>query len=243
MSEFRHRAVLVLIVLLTALAVRLGIWQLDRLAERRASNAELLAARDLAPLDLTAPSLAESLLVGRRIVATGRFDSARTVLLRNRAFRDAPGLYVLSPFQIEGSDRSIWVLRGFVNAADGVRPTFPLPAFKSGLITIDGIALAPTETKNAGQPLGIGSDTTWQRPDSVLLAERSPGSLPILVQLVSPDTVLGGLPTIEPPELSEGPHLSYAVQWFAIATAIGSFGWFIVRRRGGRARAQPPETP
>ncbi len=243
MSDFRHRATLALVGLLAAVAVRLGIWQLNRLSERRATNTTLLAARDLPPIDLADPSITDSLLIGRRITATGRFDGPATIILRNRSFRDAPGVYVLTPFVVEGSPHPAWVLRGFVNAADGVRPKLPLPAFAPGRVTIDGLALENPVTTNAGQPLGIQSDTTWQRPDARLLAERLPGSLPILVLLVSPDTVLGGVPTIEPPSLAEGPHLSYAVQWFGIALAILTFGWLVVKRRGDPGPARPPAAP
>lgn len=243
MSDFRHRAVLALVAVLALGAIRLGVWQLNRLSERRADNATLSAARDLAPIDLADPAIADSTLVGRRVTAAGHFDDTHTMLLRNRAFRDAPGLYVLTPFVVAGGENPVWVLRGFVNAADGVRPRLPLPAFAPGTVTIDGLGLENPETDNAGQPLGIGTDTTWQRPDARLLAERLPGSLPVLVLLVSPDTVLGGLPTIETPDLSDGPHLSYAVQWFAIATAILTFGWLFVRRRADPAPARPPEVP
>ncbi len=243
MSDFRHRVVLVLVVVLAAVAVRLGVWQLDRRSDRRATNATMVAARTLPPIDLAAPAIGDSTLIGRRITATGRFDGAGTILLRNRSFRDAPGLYVVTPFMVHGSSHPGWVLRGFVNAADGVRPKFPLPSFAPGTVTIEGLALENPTTTNAGQPLGIGPDTTWQRPDARLLAERLPGSLPVMVLLVSPDTVLGGLPTIEPPSLDEGPHLSYAVQWFGIALAILTFGWLVVKRRDDPGPVRPPAVP
>jgi cytochrome oxidase assembly protein ShyY1 len=48
-----------------------------------------------------------------------------------------------------------------------------------------------------------------------------------------------GLPqVVPPPALDEGPHLSYAVQWFIFA-AIGLIGWPILLRRVARDRAKP----
>jgi cytochrome oxidase assembly protein ShyY1 len=44
------------------------------------------------------------------------------------------------------------------------------------------------------------------------------------------------------PTLDDGPHLSYAIQWFAIAAAIAAFG-VIVMRRGGRASPRPRAAP
>lgn len=243
MSVFGQRATLSLVVILAAIAVRLGFWQLDRLDMRRATNATLTAARDLPPLDLTAGDLNDSTLVGRRITATGRFTATGELLLRNRAFRDAPGLHVVTPFRLEGTGRSVWVLRGFVNAADAVTPARPLPSFASGDVTVTGVALAMPVTTNRGQPLVIGVDTTWQRSDAALLRERLPTALPILVYLEARDTAVGGLPTIDPPSLDEGPHLSYAIQWFGIASAILAFGWIVVRKRGDPGPSRPRAAP
>lgn len=243
MSRIQRTAVLLLVVSLAAVAVRLGVWQLSRLSARRASNATLLAARALPPIDLGAPSVADSLLTGRRITARGSFRDAGTLLLRNRAFRDAPGLHVVSPFEVSGSGAVVWVLRGFVNAADAVSAPRPLPAPTPGTVRITGLAAEAPETRNAGQPLALGGDTTWQRLDRDVLAARDPGALPMFVYLEGPASGPGGLPTVEPPSLDEGPHLSYAIQWFGIALAILTFGWVVVRRRGDRGPAPPPAAP
>ena len=56
--------------------------------------------------------------------------------------------------------------------------------------------------------------------------------LPVLVRQ-TPDSGLAPLPHRLPaPELSEGPHLSYAIQWFAFAAMTLAFGALIVRKRG-----------
>lgn len=243
MSRLRRWFVPALVVLLAVVAVRLGIWQLDRLAQRRASNAVLLAARDLPPVDLGAAGIRDSNLIGRRVRARGQFRDAGTMLLRNRAFRDAPGVEVVTPFEIEGSGAVAWVLRGFVNAANGVTPRFPLPDHQHGLVELTGVAAAIGRSANQGQPLVIGPDTTWQRLDADFLAARIPRALPMFVYLESADTVVGGVPTVTPPSLDEGPHLSYALQWFGIAIAILTFGLVVVRPRGGRGPVPPPRAP
>ncbi len=243
MSRQRRRLTQVLVILLAIVAVRLGIWQLNRLEQRRTANAVLLAARDLPPVDLTVAGVADSALVGRRIIARGHFRDQGTLLLRNRAYRDAPGVEVVTPFEVEGGEVVAWVLRGFVNAADGVRPEWPLPDYRHGPVTISGIAAAASETSDHGHPLVIGSDTTWQRLDADFLAHRDPRALAMFVYLEAPDTTLGGVPTIAPPSLDEGPHLSYALQWFGIAIAILTFGLVVVRQPTGRGPAPPPAAP
>lgn len=241
MSRLRRTALLTLVVVLAAVAVRLGIWQLHRLTERRARNAVELAARDLPPLNLaTAPSV-DTALAGRRATAQGHFLDAGELLLRNRAFRDAPGVHVVTPFAIEGSDRILWVLRGFANAADAVHPG-EVPAPIPGTVTIRGILARIPATGNRGQPLRAG-DSTWQRLDSTVAVEHQPRALPAFLYLEGGPSGPGRLEAVEPPALGEGPHLSYAIQWFGIALAILTFGFVFVRRRGGRGPARPPAAP
>lgn len=55
--------------------------------------------------------------------------------------------------------------------------------------------------------------------------------LPVLLRQ-APDSGLPALPRrLQPPELSEGPHLSYAIQWFAFAVMTVAFGVLVVRKR------------
>lgn len=243
MSRVGRGILLVAMVAAAAVAVRLGIWQLHRLSARKASNAIFLAARDLPPVNLGSPDILDSTLIGRRVEATGQFLGRGTVKLRNRAYRDAPGLYLVTPFELAGSGKTVWVLRGFVNAANGVTPRYPLPAFIPGRVTITGITTATPTSARGAAALVVDGDTTWQHLDSTMLAERIPGSLPVIVHLEGPASGPGGLPTIEMPELSDGPHFSYAVQWFGIAIAILSFGFIVFRRPTDREPAPPRGAP
>ncbi len=241
MSRVRHAALLILVVVLAAVAVRLGIWQLHRLSERRARNAVELAARDLPPVDLGMATPSETGLAGRRAVAIGHFDPSGELLLRNRAFRDAPGVYVATPFEVEGSGTTLWVLRGFATAPDAVRPG-PIPPPASGTVTIHGVLAKIPVTGNRGQPLAAG-DSTWQRLDSTVALEHRPEAFTVFLFLEGGLSGPGRLDSVEPPALGEGPHLSYAIQWFGIATAILTFGIVFVRKRDGRGPARPPAAP
>ncbi len=242
MSEWRRWALLALVLALAAVAIRLGVWQLDRLSQRRAHNTLELAARDLPPVDLGTGSPGDSALPGRRVTATGHFEPSDQLLLRNRAWHDAPGVHVVTAFVADGSGAVVWVLRGFANAADAVHPA-EVVAPTPGTVTIRGTLAALPATVNAGQPLASRGDTTWQRLDSAVAQRRRAGSLPAFVYLEGDEAGPGRLPAVEPPPLGEGPHLSYAIQWFGIATAILAFGAVFVRRRDGRGPARPPAAP
>ena len=227
-------------LLLAAVAVRLGVWQLARLEERRADNRIQLAARELPPIDLSLPGADDSLLDGRRVTARGRFDPAGELYLRNRAHNQAPGVHVATPFEVAESGDRLWVVRGFAFAPDGITPpTVAAPA--PGQVTITGIAAAFPVTGDSGQPIMVGDRTSYRRLDGAVARAREPKSLAAFAYLAGDTGGPGRLPAVEPPALDEGPHFSYAVQWFGIATAILAFGWIVVlRSRDGRGSAPPP---
>ncbi len=87
-------------VLATAF-IFLGRWQLSRLDERRADNAQVTSARDVAavPIDALAEpgTPLDPALEWRRATATGRYDVDGTILVRNRAYQGANGLLVVVP--------------------------------------------------------------------------------------------------------------------------------------------------
>src|SRR2546428_5588151 len=82
---------LVVALLVAAICVRLGVWQLDRLHERRQRNALLLAARARPPLEVDGPLPADSAR-DRRLVARGVYDHAHERLWHGRRHEGVPGV-------------------------------------------------------------------------------------------------------------------------------------------------------
>ncbi|HRP07281.1 MAG TPA: SURF1 family protein [Gemmatimonadales bacterium] len=237
MSRFRRYAVATLTVLVAAVAIRLGIWQLDRLEARKGANAVLLEAREAEPLDLNR----EAPTAGHQATAMGEFDSGIRLLLRNRVSRQAPGVHVVSLFRTTGG-APVWVLRGFVPAADGVHPAV-VPAPTSGEVTISGELQPLPHTDDGGGPLVIDGDTTWQRLDVEAAAGLAPEAAPVILYLAGGEAGPGRLREVEPPILDNGPHLSYAFQWFAIACASLAFGVLVLRTKpvpSDRGPVPPP---
>jgi cytochrome oxidase assembly protein ShyY1 len=240
-SRTRRAVLLVTVATVALTAIQLGRWQLRRLETRRASNAELLAARALPPLDLSTSDSAP--VAGRQLIARGTFLRDGELLLRGRVHREAPGLHVMTPFRVAGSDRPLWVLRGFVGSPDATTRPDSIPAPVAGEVTITGLAMVMPATDDAGQPVIRGADTTWRRFDRAVAAARLPGSAPVYLQLEGEAGGPGGLPSVVPPALDEGPHLSYAIQWFGIALAAIAFGVIALRRRDDPGLPPPPAVP
>ena len=238
MSSARRVLFVVTVLAVAATAIGLGRWQLRRLAARRASNAILHAARERLPLALDGATPIDS---GRRLVAQGSFDARDQILLRGRVQDDSPGLQVVTPFVL--ADRTVlWVLRGFVGSPDAVTPPDPIATPEPGVVTITGLALAIPITGDSGAPLRHHGVTTWKRLDRATVERRRPGSLPVYLLLAGNASGPGRLATSPPPELDDGPHLSYAIQWFGIALAVLTFG-VIVLWRDGRALLRHREAP
>src|SRR5215210_899300 len=91
------------VVAAAILCCRLGIWQLDRLAQRRAQNA-LISARMVQPaLPLDGSALDPQMLDYRRVAVRGVYDSAQEIVLRNQALDGAPGVHVLTPLRLNAA--------------------------------------------------------------------------------------------------------------------------------------------
>jgi surfeit locus 1 family protein len=144
----------------------------------------------------------------------------------------------VTPLLLDGTTTTLWVLRGFVASADAVTPPSSLPAADTGDVTLQGIALAIPVTSDGGAPLEHNGDTTYKRLDHAALEQRRRGSLPVYLLLTSRAPGDSALTLAPPPALTDGPHLSYALQWFGIALAAVTFGIIIFWRDG---RASPPQ--
>ena len=211
---------------------RLGVWQLSRLGDRRAGNLVTLAARRAPPYELAPGSSRTDTLAQRRIVARGRYDFAHEIVVRGDALDGVPGVRIVTPLLIAGEGPAVLVERGFLPAPDAVTVN-ARGAEEPGELTVRGIAL-PVPL-GGGQPVRHGGTTTWRRLDLPALSARLPYQvLPIYIRQ-TPDSSLPRFPRrLEAPPVDEGPHLSYAVQWFLFAGLAVAFALLVVGRRTDR---------
>ena len=244
-----------LVIALMVAMVNLAFWQLRRLDEKKALNR---AVRDRGAL--VAAAVEQLLPVGvdasavpavqwRRVMATGTFDPAQ-LLIRSRSYNGRPGFHVVSTLVLTDG-RRLLVNRGWIpiTAQPGVSPTPPSPP--AGVVTVEGRVRTSQHkgTFGAADP-PTGTLTELNRLDVPRIAQQTSGAvLPAFIELDRPaststPTATNDPALIPPPEPSEGPHLSYAVQWF-IFTLCAAVGWVLVVRKSARARrvAASPPTP
>jgi surfeit locus 1 family protein len=225
----RSRLILIAGFLLVAIVcVRLGVWQMQRLEERRAANARAQALR-AAPMVRLGGRSTDVALENRRVRARGRYDHAHDIVIRGRAYRGVPGVEIVTPLLPDSGHLAILVNRGFVPSPDAL--TVQLDSLREpGTHSVEGIAL-PLDS-GGGVPLQRSGVTTWARLDGQELRDSLPYPIyPVYVQQLS-DTGLPAFPRrLEQPPLNDGPHLTYAIQWFAFALIAGVFAAIVARHK------------
>jgi surfeit locus 1 family protein len=84
----------------------------------------------------------------------------------------------------------------------------------------------------------VEGSSTWARLDLPALRGTLPYPILPVALLQTPDSALPRYPRrLDAPEVDDGPHLSYAVQWFLFSVMGIAFGLVVVARGGGAGRA------
>lgn len=231
----RARVLVPLIAVIVAAAcVRLGIWQLARLHQRRAHNAAVTAVATLPRLVLTDSSATPEDY--RRVEIRGRWDYQHQIVLRQQTFEGVPGVELVTPLILGDNGPAVMVTRGFVPSPDAM--TVPLDSANEGDTgAVTGTALQIPATDDGGKPLARHGALTWAHLDSSAVARRVP--MPVMnVYVVEEETApRDAFPRrISMPALNDGPHLSYTIQWFGFATIALAGAWFWLRTHPRNAR-------
>lgn len=226
-------ALLVLIVL-----INLGLWQVRRLDERRSLNRNIMVALNQAAVPLTGEPIDPAEFHFRRVEVKGVFDNAAAVAIRNQSLGDQPGLHLVTPLRISGSNTAVLVDRGWIPRGNAdPEPADLSPYDLPGEVTIEGIAYQtqtrPSSLAPFDPPLKAGQTrlVAWFRVDIGRIQEQVPYPLfPIFIrQTPAPTTPAGTLPQADSGvSLDEGPHLGYAIQWFSFAAIlVVTYGLFL----------------
>lgn len=226
--------------LVTVVCVAAGIWQLARLQQKRDRNAAVRVGLAAAPLSLQgrfAAGTDPDELRYRRATATGSYDVPREVVLYGRTQHGQAGNHVLTPLVLEDGT-AILVDRGWVPLAMD-EPPVEAARPPSGTVIVDGVLMASEGGLPGEAEPGAPPATTLTRADLSTLQGQLPYAIaPVTLLLREQSPAGGALPRPAPlPELSEGPHLSYSIQWFCFAAIAVIGGVILVRRE----RARTPE--
>ncbi len=204
---------LVAAVVIAAVCVRLGLWQLDRLAQRRERNATIAAAFREPPAPLE-QLRGDSLRRFRRVIVRGQWDYARETTIAGRTRSGSPGVHIVTPMRL-ADGTVIFVNRGWVYSPDA--RTVDLTGWHEG---------------EAGEVVGY-IDLV---PPSVRATVATPYVVALADSVAAPSVEPSRPARLPAPAFrDDGPHLNYAVQWFSFA-AIALIGTPLVVRRQRRRR-------
>jgi surfeit locus 1 family protein len=243
----RPRALLthLLVLAVATTCVALGLWQLDRLAELRASNALAAARMEEPPADLAAladPSadqvVDEVALEFRRVAVRGTYRPDEEVLQRGQQhpFSGQAGFHVLTPLELADGG-VVLVRRGWVPSTLS-DPPVAQAAPPAGEVVVEGVLERPVPQPGFGpQDPPDGRLERVFHTDTSRLDPQVDGPLfPMVLRIDAepPTASVSELPvTVGPPVLDERNHFSYAMQWFAFATlALVTYGAWLWSRRG-----------
>ena len=224
-----------LVLVAAAVCVRLGIWQLDRLAQRQAFAEHVNATRALPALHLPAdePLPAQEY---RSVQARGTYDYEHQVVLRNQAHEGQYGFHLVTPLLLdERSDQkpdqaiAILVDRGWIPASGNEHPMDWRRYDDAGPNLLKGVIRLEQQTSVFG---GMRQSTSvpaqeaefWLQANISAIAHQLPYPiLAVYMQLDgtqnSPDLPIAALPTLD---LGDGPHRGYALQWFGFALMLST---------------------
>ncbi len=240
----RWLALAVFVVALAFAFVNLGSWQLDRLDQRKERNSSVVVHENspVADFDAVFTRTIVEADQWQRVTVRGTFDPDRQFMVRYRSLGPASGYEVLTPLHTTGG---AWVLvdRGFGTKRNDEDYPTTLPAPPPGEVAILGYvrrdeqgsteAMTPVAPSNAVRLVNsaaVGGTLPYPLVNGFIsLIEITPAQS-------------GDLAPVTPPELTEGNHFSYALQWFAFAGMAG-LGLVLLIRSDVRAMRSAAEAP
>jgi surfeit locus 1 family protein len=224
-----------------AACIRLGIWQLDRLGQRRQQNAEIQAGLSRPPVSLAAVLESETPAAYQRVIAQGHFSPEEELLLSPRARNGQPGVHLITPLILDEGAGAILVDRGWIAAEERNLPERSRFQVNSRVSLTGFLQPGVEDTSLFLRDVGSqGERLEWQVLDIAAIQQQVQEPLAdwVLVQ-TEPLAVPEPQPIPQPDlDFSEGPHLGYAIQWFSFATiALLGGGYWLWRQRqdGGSA--------
>ena len=203
-----------------AVCIRLGIWQLDRLAERRSFNDQLRSRAEMAAVPFRQLPLDTGEARYRRVSISGTYDFGNQVVLTTRMRNGSPGVNIVTPVRLAGTDTAVLVNRGWIYAPDGM--TADLSKWPESP-ELDGEAYVQTYQSREGSPKSPRTPRAYRWMDRASLSQDFPYPIaPYYLVLIGENRnpPAGIPPRVPVPPLDEGSHQSYAFQWFSFATVF-----------------------
>jgi cytochrome oxidase assembly protein ShyY1 len=212
---------------LIALCLWAAQWQFNRGVDRSDRNSKIESHITMKPLPLEEVISNPVVHEWKSVEVKGTFDVKNQILLRNRYFEGVYGFELLTKFT-DTQGKSFWVDCGWVKAGKNALTRPELPEIPQGEVQITGrLRLDSSLPRGAffaipsNQSEGLVSKANAQSGTSTenFYLDLISGSNPLLTPVVPAQL----------PELSDGPHMAYALQWVFFGGLV-IYGRFLIRR-------------
>jgi cytochrome oxidase assembly protein ShyY1 len=227
-----------LALVLAAVMVGLGCWQLARYHQRHAANAAIDAAARAQPVPLgqvvPAGGPVPTSAAWRRVEIIGRYDREHEILARGRTIDGGVGFEVLTPLVL-GDGTALLVDRGWLPPAPGsVHTPSRVPPVPARPVRVTG--RVHLSESRADDPTRVGATVQVRRIAPQRLASVLPYRLVgvyVLLDAGGPgwDPAFASIPADYQNALM---NAGYVVQWWAFALiTLGGFAWAARREARG----------
>lgn len=213
----------------------LSNWQWHRLSDRQDYNGQIQSQIDKEPVDvseiISGDSQPKTVPVDsqwRSVEMTGVWLSEEQVLVRKKSLESNLGLWVVTPLKLKDGT-IIMINRGWTAAANSAVDSPAVAELPSGTIEVLGrVRDVQERTKPAPTDLPEGQ-VDRIIPMEVVNSPNTVSNAYVEMTASRPESKSADIRTLPEPEVTEGAHRSYALQWmfFEIMTIIG---WVILVR-------------
>jgi surfeit locus 1 family protein len=210
--------------------VRLGVWQLARLHEKMQRNLEIASQQQTSPVQLALLPRDTAGAHYRAASVAGRLDYDHELVLSGRTHQGSPGVDLVTPVRPPGFDTAVLVDRGWVYSPDGATVDRSRWREADSATLVGYVELyAP----DAGTTRATSDPRIVRRVSRQEIAAKIPYPVAPYYLILTGDSADGNHPARHAvPALDEGPHRSYAVQWFAFAAiALVGAAFVVLRER------------
>jgi cytochrome oxidase assembly protein ShyY1 len=214
-------------LLLIASCIWAAQWQYHRGVDRHHRNFLIAAQIEKPAIDLQQVQKSPSVYEWRTVRTTGDFDLSRQILLKNRYSDGVYGFEVLTWFTTN-TNEEFWVNRGWVKAGMSAITAPEIPEITPRDVSIEArLRLNSSLPRGAFYALPAGG--------AVGLISMQNAQAGLSVDSFYLDLLQGSDPSLKPavpvplPQLGDGPHMAYALQWIFFGGLIG-YGRILIRR-------------
>lgn len=201
-------------------------WQFQRGLDRHQRNSNIESALSQSTVALEEIHSDYEAIEWRTVDAIGTLDAKNQILLKNRYFEGVYGYEVLTRFKLRDG-RELWLDRGWVKAGKDAKTAPVIGEIPEGEVSISARLRLD---RSLPQGAFFALPATGAGMISKLNAQSGLKSEGFYLDLISgSDPLLNPKVGAQVPELSDGPHLAYALQWIFFSGLIG-YGRVLIRR-------------